>query len=149
MKPITHPVFGDRRASKYRVDNAHGKPKIDLNGKEVLDETPVPPPVGHLHTDPVRDRIRDFLRQEQARLAEEAAGGETFEDLNDFGVDDDDTYDPDVPWENGINPDELHREVLNELHSPSSRQGRPEGGEASLDAPPAPQPSTAGDQETS
>lgn len=84
--------------------NEDGEVYSELNaaGAEVLDDTPIEPPIGYNPQVPLHLQIREMVRS--ARLAEEAAaaGMETFEEADDFDVDDD--FDPSTPWENDFDP---------------------------------------------
>ena len=66
-------------------------------GREKLSPTPVAPPVGYVRQPSLAETIRNMVRSE--RLAQEAAaaGYETFEEADDFEVDDD--FDPGHPFE--------------------------------------------------
>lgn len=75
---------------------------IDEDGREVLDPTPMEPPLGWKRQPSLAEQIRDMVRSEQLRAAAEAQGMETFEEADDFEVDDD--YDPSTPFENDFDP---------------------------------------------
>jgi hypothetical protein len=70
--------------------------KINKQGKEVIDTTPVELPLNWKRPVSLSERIRSAARQEISRLADEK-GYETFEEADDFDVDDD--FDPRSPWE--------------------------------------------------
>lgn len=69
---------------------------LDDRGREVLDDTPVAPPVGYKPTPSMIDHVRAMVRQELSRKASEE-GFETFEEADDFEVGDD--YEPSSPYE--------------------------------------------------
>lgn len=50
------------------------------------------------HRDNIGDRVREMVHAERTRLAAIEAGYETFEEADDFDVDDD-TFDPKTPYE--------------------------------------------------
>lgn len=72
--------------------------RLNERGQEVLDSTPMQPPVGYKKSPSISDQIAQAVRSQ--RLAEEAAaaGFETFEEADDFDVGDD--FDPETPFEN-------------------------------------------------
>lgn len=70
---------------------------LDELGREILDGTPVAPPVGYKQTIPLAQQIREMVRSEHLRIAAEKSGMETFEEADDFDVGDD--YDPSSPYE--------------------------------------------------
>lgn len=75
---------------------------IDERGAEVLDDTPIAPPIGYTKTKSMMEIVRDMVISE--KLAQDAAnaGYETFEESEDFDVDDD--FDPSTPYENDFDP---------------------------------------------
>lgn len=76
--------------------------QLDLRGAEILDPTPIAPPIGYKRQPTMVEHIRAMVRNE--RLAQELAeqGVETFEESDDFDIGDD--YDPRSPWENDFDP---------------------------------------------
>lgn len=70
--------------------------KLNDKGEEVLDNTPVAIPVRFQRVDSLTEQIRRVIREEASRRAE-AAGFETFEEADDFYIEDD--YDPRSPHE--------------------------------------------------
>lgn len=76
---------------------------LDSSGSEVLDPTPIAPPVGFTPQPSMVDYVRDLIRSERLKQEMEDAGMETFEESEDFDVDDD--YDPGTPYENDFDPD--------------------------------------------
>lgn len=97
--------------SRDVVDPTSGEviSSLDQEGREILDTTPIAPPIG-FHKEPsMFEYMREMIRS--ARLAEEAeaAGLETFEEADDFDVADD--FDPSTPYENDFDPSvrELHK----------------------------------------
>lgn len=87
---------------------------LDELGREVLDDTPMAPPVGFNPQPSLAETIRAMVRSE--RLAQELQGTdmETFEESEDFDVGED--YDPSTPYENDFDPDiaELREAVSQE-----------------------------------
>lgn len=76
---------------------------LDPEGREVLDTTPIAPPVGFTPQPSMFDYVRELVRSERLRQEVEAQGFETFEEADDFDVDDD--FDPSTPYENDFDPD--------------------------------------------
>lgn len=71
---------------------------LDKNGTEVLDDTPVEVPLGYRQPKSLGERVKELMRVEFERRAADikARGYETFEEANDFAVDD---FDPKSPYE--------------------------------------------------
>lgn len=83
----------------------------DEDGKEIVDAKPVAIPAGFRRPETLAEQVRRLVRMEQM----EDTGEETWEDANDFDVDDD--FDPRSPWET-IYDEALGREVTPaEFHS--------------------------------
>ncbi|UYD39222.1 MAG: hypothetical protein [Wigfec virus K19_160] len=89
----------------------YGTHKLDENGAEVLDPTPIAPPVGYRRQPSLAEQIREMVRSERLALEAAAMGAETFEESEDFDVEDD--YDPSTPFENDFDPpiSEIREEV--------------------------------------
>lgn len=81
--------------------------RIDEQGREILDNTPVAMPAGFERPESIHDKIKRMIRSE--RLAQEAqqAGFETPEEADDFDIGDD--YDPRSPYE--LDFDQEQREL--------------------------------------
>lgn len=60
----------------------------DEKGQFYPDPTPVAPPIGYVPEVSMFDRVRDMVRREMSKAADEQ-GFETFEEADDFDVDDD------------------------------------------------------------
>lgn len=76
--------------------------KLDENGHELLDTTPVEMPLGFQHPEPLEERIRRLIRTSVSQQAVEN-GAETFEEADDFDIPDDDS-DPVTPFEMDFDP---------------------------------------------
>lgn len=78
----------------------------DLNhdrfGREVPDPTPVAPPIGYQKPFSMVDHLRELVRTELSRAAADA-DVETFEDADDFDIEDD-PPDPHTPYEAVFDP---------------------------------------------
>lgn len=83
--------------------NHKGK-RLDELGRELPDPTVMDPPIGYIPQPPLHELIRQMVVSEQLRLAAEAEGLESFEDADDFDVDDE--TDPSSPWEEQFDPPE-------------------------------------------
>lgn len=78
------------------------KPRLDENGWEQLDTTPVSIPAGFKKPETMEERIERIVRYKLSRDAHEQ-GLETFEESEDFNVDDD-SFDPSTPYETFFDP---------------------------------------------
>lgn len=87
-------------------------PRLDENGHETLDDTPVAIPVGWKKPLPLAEQVRRLVR---TAISEKAAehGFETFEESEDFDVDDD--FDPHSPWEQDFDTEMQVQDKLREL----------------------------------
>lgn len=68
---------------------------------EVTDPTPMAPPIGYKKQPSIWEQQRALIRQELSRHAE-SQGFESFEESDDFDVDDD--FDPTTPYEADFDP---------------------------------------------
>lgn len=60
----------------------------NADGSEILDPTPMAPPIGYVKQPSMVEIVRNMVRSERLALAAEEAGLETFEESEDFDVDD-------------------------------------------------------------
>ena len=74
---------------------------------EIPDPVPMEPPLGYRRQPSLMEQVREMVRSEQLRREVESAGMETFEESEDFDVED---YDPRSPWEENFDPVEELRE---------------------------------------
>lgn len=95
----------EREAAAMR---AQEKP-LDELGRELPDSTPLEPPLNYQKTPSLSDQIRDLIRSEKLKQAAEEAGYESFDDADDFEIEDD-PY-PYSPYEDEFSTplQELHR----------------------------------------
>lgn len=101
--------------------------KLDEHGHEILDGTPIAPPIGYKKQDSIFDHVRNMIRSERLAMEVEAAGFETFEESEDFEIGDD--FDPTTPYENTFDPSlkdikthvEAHRAQQTPQDGPSGR----------------------------
>lgn len=82
-----------------RVKEAHLK--FDDQGRELMDPIPIAPPIGYKKSPSIAETIRNMIRSEKLKQEAEAAGYETFEEADDFEVDD---FDPKSPYEEQFEP---------------------------------------------
>lgn len=85
-------------------------PKIEhtASGREIVDNRPVEMPLGFKKPEPLSEQIQRMVRRELSRAAEQS-GFESFDEANDFEVEDD-LPDPGTPYEMEFDP-VLGREV--------------------------------------
>lgn len=96
----------------------------DENGCERLDPTPVALPVAFKRPPTIQEQIAQMIRSERLRQAAEAAGYETFEESEDFDVDDD--FDPKSPWEIHFDPSQQRADFARfKQEQPAHEQGEP------------------------
>lgn len=77
--------------------------ELDEKGHEVVDSTPMAPPIGYKKQPTMVDHIRNMVRSEQLRREAEEAGAETFAESDDFNIPDD-PIDPSTPYEEVFEP---------------------------------------------
>ena len=75
---------------------------LDKNGHEVPDPTPVAMPAGFKRPETLAEQVQRLVRRDISYRAE-ALGLETFEDAEDFDVDDE-NHDPSTPYETHFDP---------------------------------------------
>lgn len=106
---------------------------LDEKGYEIPDQTPVAVPVRMQRYE--RDHIREIIRQEMSRQAEDQ-GFETWEESDDFDVGDD--FDPISPYEEQFDPDTGE--------SSWNRNVEPPAGDVEPGAAANPEAGTSGDE---
>jgi len=109
---------------------------LEADGSETLDATPIAPPVGYNRQVPLHLQIREMVRSEALRQAAESSDAETFEEADDFEVDDDD-YDPQSQWENEFDPSyrEIAQEVEKEVKQRATKSSKAPNKDPSGDQP--------------
>lgn len=108
------------------------------DGAEILDSTPMAPPVGYKKQPSMVEYIRDMVRSERLRQEAEAAGAETWEEADDFDVGED--YDPSSPYEGDFEPidnEALRAQIDAHRSAELSADERPAGPEPKPKASPA------------
>lgn len=76
--------------------------RLDADGRELLNPTPIAPPIGYKPAPSLRDTIRDMIQSEH--LARAYEGAETFEEADDFEIGDDFAEVPRSPFEVNFDP---------------------------------------------
>lgn len=107
------------------------------NWQEVLDQTPVEIPLRLLRAQNHTNRIRDIIRQELSRQAQNE-GFETWDEANDFSIEDDDWENDGSPYEEEFDPitGESKWDMSPEATEPDSTPNQPQA--------PAPTPPRGG-----
>lgn len=85
------------------------KAQLDEKGHEIPDPTPLRLPIGFKEPESLQSQIQRMVRGELSRAASEN-GFETFEESDDFEIEDDDQFDIVTPYEMEFDP-VLGREV--------------------------------------
>lgn len=80
----------------------NSRPRLDSHGHEVPDPTPVAVPSGFRRPETLAETVARLVRREVSDAAE-AQGFESFEEADDFEVDDD-PQDPGTPYETFFDP---------------------------------------------
>lgn len=76
---------------------------LDEFGHEMVSAVPMAPPVGFIQQPSIMENVRAMVRSELLRHAAEAEGFESFEEADDFSVEDD-AVDPHTPYEAVFDP---------------------------------------------
>jgi len=63
--------------------------RLTKEGREKLDPKPVAPQIGYKKQPTIAERLKEMVRSERLKMEAEAQGAETFEEADDFDVDDD------------------------------------------------------------
>lgn len=135
---FTNPYTGEIQ----EYDDRLGRPLTPW-GAEILDPTPMQPPLGYKKVPTMVDHIQEMKRQIREELSRDmaAAGRETFEESEDFDTDGEE-WDPTSPHENEFEPslDQLKEAGQAELDRKAALQPKPSPSPsgASPEAPPAP-----------
>lgn len=77
--------------------------RLDSQGREVPDDTPVAMPAGFKHPEDLQTIIRRLIRSEEWQKMAESNEMDTFEEAEDFDIDDD-MFDPHSPYEEVFDP---------------------------------------------
>lgn len=74
--------------------------RFDGQGRFIPDGRPMQPPIGYRAEPSLMERVREMVRSEQLARDLAAAGVETFEEANDFYIEDDPDSAPSTPYVN-------------------------------------------------
>lgn len=114
--------------------------RLNERGQEIPDPTPVAPPVGFVRQKSLAEQIREMVRSERLRQEVEAQGYETFEEADDFDVDEDDPL-PFTPYQVPEAPYDPQFGPANALDTKGrSEPDRPDGAEAAIERQESGQP---------
>lgn len=72
------------------------------DGREIPNSTPMEPPIGYKKTPSIFDQVRAMVRSDKLKQEALAAGMETFDEADDFDLDEDE--DPHSKYENDFDP---------------------------------------------
>lgn len=137
VKPKEPRVSGNESTTPERVvKKAHLK--YDEQGREMMDPTPIAPPIGYKKSPSITEQIRAMITSERLRQEVEAQGYETFEESDDFDMAED--PDPKSPYEEQFEPlpvDDGHGRMKELGDYIGDRIVSSLGGDASSPAPPA------------
>lgn len=88
--PISQEEADAIRAQQIEAAELRAAEKLlDPLGRELADPTPMAPPVGYNPQPTLVDQMRAMIMGERMRIAAEEAGMETFEEADDFEMDED------------------------------------------------------------
>lgn len=77
------------RMSVSDYDNKMEERSLTLDGSQFIpDDTPMQPPLGFIKQPSMVEHVRNMIRSEQLRQAAEQAGAESFEEADDFDLED-------------------------------------------------------------
>lgn len=111
------------------------------DGSPILDPIPIAPPIGYKKAPSMVEIVRDMVRSEKLKQEAEAAGHESFEESEDFDVDDEPVQ-MRSRWENQFDPplDEILKAGKEALAAKKSAPQAAPGGEGAQPPrePPAP-----------
>lgn len=134
----SHPITGEVLDHKGR--------RLTPTGAEIPDPVPIAPPLGYKKQPSIFEHMRQLIQNERIRQDLISQGVETFEESDDFDVDDD--YDPTSPWENEFEPPlqpllEAAREIQDAPKKGSKRSSAAADDESPEGAEPRPKAATA------
>jgi hypothetical protein len=87
----------------FDQDGVQATSEIGADGKEYPDPVPMAPPVGYRPPPTIMEMIQTMIRSEQLRTQLDAQGFDTFEEAEDFDIEDD-PLDPHTPYEAVFDP---------------------------------------------
>lgn len=115
---------------EYITKKLLGRGKFE-DGSEHPDPVPLAPPIGYVEQPNLWEQMRAMIRSEQLKQLAEAAGAETFEEADDFDVEDE--IEPNSPYEMEeiFEPDIPANAKDTDRGSPSPGEGKGEGAKGS------------------
>ena len=84
--------------------------RLDEEGREILDPNPMEVPVGFDRPETLQETIQRIMRTSEAVAEARRAAFETAEEADDFDIPEDETFDPETPFEQVYDP-VLDREI--------------------------------------
>lgn len=96
--PVGEPVEEYLVKPVFDADGVQVSSGIGKDGKEYPDPVPMEPPIGYNAPPDLMTMIKTMVHAEHFRRAVDEAGGETFEEADDFEIDDD-PLDPNTIYE--------------------------------------------------
>lgn len=94
----------NKKTGEIKDDPMQGMSSYNEKGEELLNPTPLELPVGFKRPQSLQERMRYLLRSEELKRALESAGEETFEEADDFDVEEQDPLEG-TPYEDDFEPD--------------------------------------------
>lgn len=94
----------NKKTGEIKDDPMQGMSSYNEKGEELPNSTPLELPVGFSRPQTLQERMRYLLRSEELKRALESAGEETFEEADDFDVEEQDPLEG-TPYEDDFEPD--------------------------------------------
>ena len=122
--------------------------RLDEQGREILDPNPMEVPVGFDRPETLQETIQRIMRTSEAVAEARRLSFETAEEADDFDIPEDETFDPETPFEQVYDPvldrevtaaellanpalyQRLYAEAAKEGVDPSSEPGSKEAGDS-------------------
>lgn len=116
----TKQLIEERPVHKHRTRMDEGR--LTPDGREILDGTPIAPPLGFIKQPSLHELMRAMVL-EHANLRAQGQDPETFEEADDFDVDDEDEPSRSSPYEQNFDPiGEADRAALERRLTPEAAQ---------------------------
>lgn len=111
--------------------------RLDDQGREIPDPTPMAPPVGFVKQAHLWEtlRMKQLIRSEALAMMAEREGFESFEEADDFDIPDD-PIDPTSPYEDVFDPHPLPPRMTQQ--APQTGSQPPQAARETVDGPAAP-----------
>lgn len=101
-KTSPHTPLPGNEVEEFAYQRSAAEGYLDKFGREMPSPLPIAPPIGYKKSKSLAEQIREMVLSEKLKMEAMAAGHETFEEADDFDVDDD--YDPRSPFEETFDP---------------------------------------------